>query len=160
MRRMITFEVGNSRFNHRAVAIILDGDWALLHKSENDDFWSLPGGRVELLESSTDALKREMKEELDVDIRIERLVWVVENFFEYDCKSYHEIAFYFLIALPLDSHYYIKDKPFIAHDNGFELTFKWYRIDKLKQLRLYPTLLKKGLNSIPEKTEHIIHTDT
>ena len=41
--------------------------------------WTLPGGGIELLEPSDKALKREMQEELQVDIRIERLLWVIEQ---------------------------------------------------------------------------------
>jgi ADP-ribose pyrophosphatase YjhB (NUDIX family) len=36
----------------------------LLHRSEIDDFWSLPGGRTRLFESARDALRREMRAEL------------------------------------------------------------------------------------------------
>ena len=156
---MITFEIGGAQFNYRAVGIALNGDRALLHRAEMDDFWSLPGGRIELLEPAKDALKREMLEELDIEIRVERLVWVVENFFEYDSKPYHEIAFYFLMTFPHDSHLYERDEPFVAYDNGIKLIFKWYRLDELKTLELYPAFLKDGLRSIPESIEHIVHVD-
>ncbi len=47
---MITFEIGGTQFNYRTVGIVMDGERALLHRAEVDDFWSLPGGRVEMLE--------------------------------------------------------------------------------------------------------------
>ena len=49
---MITFEEGEVGFNYRVVGIAVNGNQVLLHRAENDDFWSLPGGRVELLEPS------------------------------------------------------------------------------------------------------------
>ncbi len=156
---MITFEIEGAQFNYRTVGIVLHGDRVLLHRSEMDDLWSLPGGRVEMLESAGDALKREMKEELDVGIRVERLIWVVENFFEYDSKPYHEIAFYFLMTFPRGSHLYERDEPFMEYDNGFKLIFRWYRLDELKKLELYPMFLKERLKSLPENMEHIVHTD-
>ncbi len=91
---MITFEEGGKKFNYRVVGIALDVDRVLLLRTEKDDFWFLPGGRVELLEPSQDALIREMREELEVDVRVERLVWVVENFFEYEGKFCHELALF------------------------------------------------------------------
>jgi ADP-ribose pyrophosphatase YjhB (NUDIX family) len=81
---MITFDQGKARFNHRVAGIVLNGDRVLIHRAEIDDFWSLPGGRVSILESTADALEREMQEELDVEVDIKRLVWVVENFFDLD----------------------------------------------------------------------------
>ena len=157
---MITFEQGSVRFNYRVVGIALDGDRVLLHRWEKDDFWALPGGRGELLEPAEETLAREMREELGVDIRIERLVWVVENFFEYDDHDYHELAFYFLMVLPPDCYVLKKHEPFWSEDNGVTITFQWFRRDEVADLELYPTFLKQGLRSLPETTQHIVHVDS
>jgi ADP-ribose pyrophosphatase YjhB (NUDIX family) len=50
----------------------------------------LPGGRVEALETTSDALRREMKEEIGQTIEVGRLLWVVENFFNLQGTPYHE----------------------------------------------------------------------
>ena len=68
---MVTFEKGDIRFNYRVVGIVFNKTHVLLHRAEEDNFWALPGGRVELLEPSKDALKREMQEELGVEVRVE-----------------------------------------------------------------------------------------
>lgn len=52
---------------------------------EMKDGWEFPGGKVELDESSEDALKREILEELETSIKIERLVQTVE----YDYPAFH-----------------------------------------------------------------------
>lgn len=52
---------------------------------EMKDGWEFPGGKVELGESSEDALKREILEELETNIKIERLVQTVE----YDYPAFH-----------------------------------------------------------------------
>ena len=49
MRRMITFEENHVRFTNRIVGIALDRDRVLLHRTDDMDFWALPGGRAELL---------------------------------------------------------------------------------------------------------------
>ena len=156
---MISFDIEGARFNYRVVGIALDGNRVLLHRADMDDFWSLPGGRGEMLEPSEETLKREMREELEVEIRVERLVWVVENFFEYDDKPYHELAFYFLMTLPRDWHLLKKTEPFTGYDGDVKLTFKWYQLDELENVVLYPSFLKKGLRSIPDSIEHIVHID-
>ena len=153
---MITFGKGQLQFNYRTVGVALNNNQVLLHKSENDYFWSLPGGRVEFLEIARDALKREMLEELNIEVRVERLLWVVENFFEYDKKFYHELALYFLMFLPDGSNLYSQAEQFEGNEEGLNLIFQWYKLDALKYIELYPRFLYKSLMSIPEVTVHIV----
>ncbi len=49
------------------------------------DFWEFPGGRMEAGESAEDALKREIWEELETRIAVERLVQTVE----WDYPKFH-----------------------------------------------------------------------
>jgi 8-oxo-dGTP pyrophosphatase MutT (NUDIX family) len=66
MRRMITFDEDHIRFTNRIVGIAFDRDRVLLHRTDDMNFWALPGGRAELLESSPQTLIREMQEEIGV----------------------------------------------------------------------------------------------
>lgn len=59
--------------------IILRGDKVLLTKREIYPFqgyWVLPGGHVEYGEKVEEAVKREMKEELGISVKIKKLVGV------------------------------------------------------------------------------------
>ena len=49
------------------------------------DWWEFPGGKIELGEGAEEALQREIREELETHIVIERLVTTVE----YDYPSFH-----------------------------------------------------------------------
>src|SRR5437762_3514141 len=100
---MISFPLAGGLFNHRVVGVCIVDGHVLLHRSVNDDFWSLPGGRVELGEASSQAIVREMREELGLDARTERLLWVVENFFTHGDVSHHELGMYYLISIPRDA---------------------------------------------------------
>jgi len=82
-RAVITFDLGRARFNYRVVGVDLHAGCVLIHRSETDDFWTLPGGRAELLEPAARTIEREMREELGIEARAEQLVWVVEEFFEW-----------------------------------------------------------------------------
>jgi len=155
--KMLTFDRGDLCFNYRAVGVILSGDQVLIHKSERDSFWTLPGGRVEFMEPASDAIKREMLEELGIDICIEKLLWIVENFFKYNNKSYHELAFYFLISSSRDSTFYAQTQPFKGIEEGRDLIFQWHEVEALENIELYPKFLKKALKSIPQVTEYIVH---
>ena len=123
---MITYEQNNLRFNVRTIAIIFNGDKVLLQTVEELGHWLLPGGRAELLEPAVDGIRREMREELDVEIEVERLVWVVENFFEDAGKSFHQIAFYFLATLPPGCHLCEKTEPF----EGYQMNSYRYRAER------------------------------
>lgn len=47
MDSMLRFDSGSSRFNFRSVAVLIDQGHVLLHRSLKEEFWALPGGRVE-----------------------------------------------------------------------------------------------------------------
>jgi ADP-ribose pyrophosphatase YjhB (NUDIX family) len=156
---VITFEQDSKRFNHRVAGVSLRDGRVLLHRAETEDFWTLPGGRVELLEPSAEALRREMQEELGIEVEVERLLWVVENFFEYDKKAYHELAFYFLVSFPANSPLY--DKPaFQGNEEGVRLLFQWFPLDTLETVRLYPSFLRAALQILPDAVTHVVHFDT
>lgn len=157
---MITFREGRHTFVYRVVGIALDGGRVLLHKVEGQDFWSLPGGRGEFLETSADTLRREMREELDCAVRVERLVWVVENFYADDTRSYHELGFYYQMTLPPDSPLGQGDGPFARRElTGEPLIFRWFPLAKVGHLPLYPTFLRSGLQALPGTVTHVVHVD-
>lgn len=74
-------------------AIIEDKGKVLLVKRRKEPFkgyWSLPGGYVEYGESVEEALRREVKEEVGIDIEIDRLLNVYSDPFRHIAK--HTIA--------------------------------------------------------------------
>ena len=62
---------------------------------EFKDGWEFPGGKIELGESSEEALVREIREELDVDIKVGRLLETVE----YDYPRFHLTMHCFICEL-------------------------------------------------------------
>lgn len=60
------------------------------------------GGKIKTGETSEQAVIREYKEELDIDISIDRLLWIAENFFEFNGVKYHEFNFTYLINMGQD----------------------------------------------------------
>ena len=68
-------------------------------------FYRCLGGGIEFQETSQDALKREFKEEINVDIEIKKFLGVSENIFTYENKPGHEIVLYYQIDLPYQEKY-------------------------------------------------------
>lgn len=62
---------------------------------EFKDGWEFPGGKLEPGESAQEALVREIREELDVDIRVGRLLETVE----YDYPEFHLTMHCFICEL-------------------------------------------------------------
>jgi ADP-ribose pyrophosphatase YjhB (NUDIX family) len=154
---MITFQQDTSCFNYRAVGVLLHEDRILLQSAEDIDFWVLPGGRGELGESAQEAIVREMFEELEEDVQIERLLWVLENFFEFQDKSWHEISFLFLVSLPPNSPVYTREE-FDGYEPevDIKLIFRWFRLDELDKIRLYPVFLRTALYDLPETVQYAV----
>jgi 8-oxo-dGTP pyrophosphatase MutT (NUDIX family) len=146
-------------FQFRVAAVAINDGHVLLHRAEADAFWALPGGRVEVGETSEAALQREMLEETGASVRIERPLWIVENFFHYRDDAVHELGFYFLVTLPDGAHTNVAEQFFGFEDNGTRLIFQWQPIADLAAVQLYPRFLPEGIKSLPATTQHLIHID-
>lgn len=158
---MITFDRGQDCFNFRVAGIALWNNQILLSRAKGDDFWACPGGRVEMGETSPQTLVREMQEELNATVEIIRLLWIVENFFVYAQKNYHEICFYYLMQFPKRSPYLLQDDAFWGVEDGLDLEFSWFSTngDTLANLPLLPGFLQDSLNDLPTSVEHIMQRD-
>lgn len=153
---MLSFQKDNKRFNFRSVAVFIDQQEVLLHRVGDNPYWSLPGGRVEFMETATAAVIREMKEELNIECQIIRPLWIIENFFPYKEVKQHEIAFYFLVSCP--EQLLIRGKEFEVLENGItRLHFRWAEIARLHEETLFPTVLKSSLTHLPSTLEYIVH---
>lgn len=97
---MLSFNTPDGQFNYRVAAVIVRGDEVLLQVIGAQDYWCLPGGRVDFGESGEEAMRREIIEEIGQEPRIERLLWVVENLYQQNGTRYHEASLYYLASLP------------------------------------------------------------
>lgn len=150
----IVFKAGKAFFNYRVAGIWIKNDHVLLHKFIDDNFWALPGGRVSVSEESKISIKREFREELNVNIEIDRLVFVVENFFNYEEKDFHEIGFYYTVKSSENSIVF-DGNPFYGVE-GERLVYKWTPIDELENVELSPKFLREAIHSLPQNVEHLV----
>lgn len=139
-------------FHFRAAGIALHDDHVLLHRAERDDFWSLPGGRVEAMETAQAALQREMREEINVAVAVGQLLVVIENFFGHN----HELGFYFAMTLPRVD----LTQPFTGlEDNDLRLIFQWFPLAALESLVIKPTGLQPALQQLGNGIIHVVNDD-
>lgn len=156
----ISYTRDTSKFKYRIVGIALHNGRTLLHQLEGDTYWSFPGGNGEFFEESAETLRREMMEEINEEVRVERLLYVIENFFELEGYHYHELGFYYLVSFPPDSLVLKHTQPFhgVEHfefEEPKRLIFQWVPIERLEGMEVYPTFLRTGLRDLPTRTQHI-----
>src|SRR3954462_14454364 len=100
---MSDFASRDSGLYCRVAGVCRHDGHVLLHRGELEEFWSLPGGRVEFRETSSSGLEREMRGAVGVDVEVGRLLWVMENFFSHAGRRFHELGFYYEMHLPASS---------------------------------------------------------
>lgn len=57
-------------------AILNNTGKVLLHKREDNNLWTLPGGKIEIGESISDCCKREIKEEIGLKVKIKKIIGI------------------------------------------------------------------------------------
>lgn len=149
MDKDVVIKDGEYKFNYRVAAVFVNGDKVLLQSTAEDDYLALPGGRVKYNETTIDALKREMKEELGVTLKDSEmtLIHVAENFFGHKDKRFHELLFVYRI----NNKEVNKQEEIKVIDKETAIN-KWYFIDSLKDMDVRPRII---IDSI--KTKRIIH---
>jgi 8-oxo-dGTP diphosphatase len=81
------------RISARAIIFTDDSKLVLIHRKwRGEEYWVTPGGGVEIGESLQDALKREIQEEIGIDVTIGDLVLEVAK----DVHERHSIQKFFL----------------------------------------------------------------
>ncbi|MCM2324275.1 MAG: NUDIX hydrolase [Oligoflexia bacterium] len=152
-------------FAYRVAGVATSGERILLHKAEHDEFWTLPGGACGFGEDSKSALKRELREELGAEVEVGRLLWVVENFFEYEGRPWHEVGLYYEIRLVGASETLYGKAEFEGVESSFKegeslkLLYKWMSHSSLVAQEVRPRFLKEALLKIPSQTEMIVNRD-
>lgn len=111
----INFDVEGIVVSVRSCGIINNGNKILLHKKIDDDFYALIGGRVKANESTIAAVKREFREELNINVDVVKQLCCIENFFKYDDKRHHELMFVYL----LETNDIIPTESFTIDENFF-----------------------------------------
>jgi len=95
-------------------------------------YWILPGGKLERGESLEDCVKREIKEEVGIDVKIKRLVSV---FVSKESRNLSlPIVLVFFLAEPLCEEIKIKEDEI--------KDAKWFSLKEIKNLRIHLDVIK------------------
>lgn len=157
MKPEVKFKSDTYKYYNRAVGIIKQNDKYLIMCVDDAPYYHLPGGHVEVGENSLDAVKREVKEELDYDVVDARLLCIQENFYEKDEFAHHGVEYYYLIEI--EKNIDPVDRVVIENDRGTKkrLAIKWVTVKELANIDLQPPTIKDIiLNGRFDNLLHII----
>ncbi len=125
--------------------IVRDGKILLVRRASDPGRgkWSIPGGLVELGESTYEALVREVKEECGLDVEVDRLIDIMDVIVRTDNGriKYHFVVIDFLVKL--------KGGSLQARDDVLEA--KWIPLDDVEQYdltRTFRAFLKRNFQEL------------
>ena len=108
-------------------AIILDGEGRIFATQRGygdfKDYWEFPGGKMESGETQEEALKREIREELSTEIRVDEFLCTVD----YDYPQFHLTMHCYICSLLTES----------LHLNEHEAA-RWLKLDELRSVEWLP----------------------
>ncbi len=117
-----------------AICIFRNGNRILVgdayDPTKDEVFYRPPGGRIEFGEPSVVALRREMKEELGVEISEPRLLGVLENLFTFDGEPGHEVVFVYDAKLH-DTTLYESERWTGTESDGSKFNAIWLDLDSI-----------------------------
>jgi 8-oxo-dGTP pyrophosphatase MutT (NUDIX family) len=117
----ISIFLDNIKLNIRSAVIIETEKGYIFEKDRSGGFYFVVGGRIKINETSEHAAKREIYEEIGINIENIKIKAIVESFFVDDNKKVHEICFYYKYKINgkinLPENYYVFNEEEIKREN-------------------------------------------
>jgi ADP-ribose pyrophosphatase YjhB (NUDIX family) len=110
-------------------------------------------------EDAAAAVRRELKEELSVNVQCGPLLYVAENFFTTGNEQRHEVGLYFAAALPQQSSLLDKTAAHCGVEVHQRLDFQWFSLVGLDEVDLRPAFLKEALRTSSKTVTHVVQRD-
>lgn len=139
----------------RTVGVLIKDNRILVQRDKEGKEYALPGGHIKIGETLENGLIREYKEETGAEIRIKRLLWSEECFWEWNGKQAHSIAFYYLIE-GCEGFEIPDNGEFVSHKDNCHVLLGWLPIDGIRNVMIYPEFLKEEIYHLDEPMKHFV----
>jgi 8-oxo-dGTP pyrophosphatase MutT (NUDIX family) len=122
-------------FHHNNRILVFEG----YDKAKDEIFYRPLGGGIEFGERGEDAVRRELKEEINVDITDLKYLGMLENIFTFNEGTYHEVVMVYDGAL-IEPELYEQDMIQGKEANGDDIRAMWKAMDEFSEGKsiLYP----------------------
>ena len=147
------------RFQPRVAAVCVWREHVLLQGALDGPFWVLPGGRLLPMELTADALVRTMRWEIGQEVSVQRLLWVMEYVTPIGGQPVHELGFYYATDLPAGSPFLDLMRAHAGMERSHALVLRWFPVDALPEVPLFPEFLRTALGQVPDSPQHIVRVD-
>lgn len=126
--------------SQRAVVVIINKDRILLiHRFKKDkEYYVFPGGGIEDGEAAEQAAIREIKEETNLDVSLDRKLW------EYENKKGGGLGHYFL-ATKFIGKLQLGEPEASRQSSANIYRLEWVSLKKIKEIKLFPGAVKKKI---------------
>jgi len=140
--------------NVRVAGVMMQRGRLLVQREKNSVEYALPGGHVQMGEETKNALKREFREEMGIDIIVDRLLWTEECFWKWGERQAHTFTFYYLITGEIETH-----ESFFTQMDNKNVEYGFLSPNALANARIYPTFIKKEITLIDDAPKHFVTYD-
>lgn len=133
----INVDINGTNLVCRACAVVINDGKVLFQKRAGDKYWALPGGKIEVNETTKESLTRELKEELAIEnFEVGKVIAVTENFFKLNDNKIHQYIFTHEVKF-IDTKYN-NMLEFEGAEVGKNVIFTWIKINELKTSLIKP----------------------
>lgn len=147
----------SGNFKYRVAGVLIDkNNRILIQKIGENEFYCLPGGHVEIGETSMEAAKRELEEELRFNVSVTKPLFIIENIFKNSKNQIvHEVGMYYNLT---SNNAPINDWNYLENDKGVlkTLHYKWVTQEELKNIDFRPNFLKNLLFNNISNFSHFV----
>ena len=125
---MIAFYRKQVRIRVAGIVIVKERLLLIAHKKRGREYWLVPGGGIDYGESAKEALVREMKEELSVDVAVNDLIFACDSIDP--SGNRHILNLFFRCEIESGSLALGKDRRL--------LRFGFFSVDEISGATIYP----------------------
>lgn len=143
----IDIKIDEGKFKFRVSGIIIQDGNILLHKGKKFDGYCFPGGHVMLGETTSEAIVREVFEEIGIKTTINKLFCIHENLYTTNNKPSQEVNYYYV--LNVEENISKEDFNITELDNGIEKVheFCWINLEEIVDKNTQPIDIAKLLKN-------------
>ena len=144
----ILFDVDGELFSYRVGGVLIKDNQVLLTKGGDD--YSLPGGHVQIGETSSDTVIREFKEETGFDVEPLNVISTYENFWNWDDKKCHQLCIFYRLKMKDET------QELIPNPDTNDTKYVWVDLKELANIKLYPHgVAELIINHVVDNAHHI-----